>query len=501
MGYSSKGILRIIVGVDEIRGVIEEIGRETNNLEFKKAGKKFKNKYQNTYLRKDLICYVEYPYVDLVYRDTFYKFHSTKIDYKEKDCIRLSFFDAEIDQNHFSQKTLSSACENNDYFLGCLIIRPTKINPFGRVIFSPKIYSKNLRHLILREYKFQINGSELRVKAFPNSGQDSEYQSCAETTIMNVLNYFSKYDNFNSKLPSEITSLVDKIRSDRVTPTDGLLKEEISLILKQCGFGTKIYTKSNYGSVDLKKILNDYVESGIPVITLLSNNNSYHATIAIGHENVDDLKQVIFPNPTDTNFTIIDSSEFYKDKKYIFIDDNYPSYQHATFEKPAVYYKNKFKDATIKVLIIPLDKRIYLDSLRVRNIFSTIFDHSSHFINKRVKEDGINPYIVKYCLTTSNALKKQICSNEKISLKVKNAIEGLILPKFVWLIQISDTENYKNGQVKGFIVIDGSGAKHIGSIIAIVWVNVLKLGNGLGKSSEKIDDYIFSIYDNNLIKY
>jgi len=497
---SSKGIIRTLVKVDEVHTAIEKIGEMTGNLEFKEAGRGFKTKYEDKFLRKDLVCYIEYPYVDLVYRDTYYKFHSTKVGHKEKDCIRISFFDSKINEDAFDKKALEVHCKGNDYFLGCLIIRPTKLNPIGRTILSPKIYSKKLRSLILRDYTFQINGSKLSVKAFPNSGQDGEYHSCAETSLMSLLSYFAKYDNFNTKLPSEIIALVNKIRTERVTPTEGLKKEEMSFILKHCGFGVKTYSSNNLGEATLKKVFNDYVESGIPIIAILKGNDSNHATIAIGHQNVKDLAPAISDISDAKGITILDSSEFYRKKNYIFIDDNYPSYQHSEFEKPASYYDGKFNSATIKTLIVPLDRRIYLDSLRVRKIFKAIFNHKSHFLRQCILKESINPYIVRYCLTTSNAFKKTIC-NGAVSLETKKAIDGLILPRFIWLIELSDTTNYQNGRTKGFIIIDSMEAPLLSSIIAIVWSNVIQLGDGLRESSKQIKDTTFPIYENNLMKF
>src|SRR5882762_6619870 len=52
-------------------------------------------------LRPELFVLIEYPYVDKVYRDSFYTYYSSKHTKYERDCVRLTFFDAAIDENSF----------------------------------------------------------------------------------------------------------------------------------------------------------------------------------------------------------------------------------------------------------------------------------------------------------------------------------------------------------------------------------------------------------------
>ena len=47
---------------------------------------------------------IEYPYVDRVYRDSYYKYFATKMTDYQRDCIRLSLFDGPITPEEFREK-------------------------------------------------------------------------------------------------------------------------------------------------------------------------------------------------------------------------------------------------------------------------------------------------------------------------------------------------------------------------------------------------------------
>jgi len=43
-------------------------------------------------LRADLWCYADFPYVDKVYRDSYYFYFASKLDNFSRDCLRIGFF-------------------------------------------------------------------------------------------------------------------------------------------------------------------------------------------------------------------------------------------------------------------------------------------------------------------------------------------------------------------------------------------------------------------------
>ncbi len=63
-------------------------------------------KYYTSTLRNDLTTYVEYPYIDKVFRNSYYCYFSTKLKTYDRDCMRVSFFNTKVTQNHFREENL-----------------------------------------------------------------------------------------------------------------------------------------------------------------------------------------------------------------------------------------------------------------------------------------------------------------------------------------------------------------------------------------------------------
>ncbi|MCF6308352.1 MAG: C39 family peptidase, partial [Flavobacteriaceae bacterium] len=300
--------------------IILDFAEKLHNKEFKLAATKIKEFIDSNDFIDSCLCHVEYPYVDAQYRDSFYFYHSFKNLHKEKECIRVSLFKKKYlsDDSFFTIKKNSS---NN--FLGIFVIRPTKLKQIGRMVLSP--YSFNLPpiDIISRKFVFSINGISITVDAFQNSGQDGEFYSCAETSLMSLSSYFSKYDDFNNQLPSNIHRLIDKVRVEKITSGVGLKQHEISYALKQFGFGTKMYLRNkDTKSTDFKNAFNDYIESGIPVLaTVSSTKDENHSVLCIGFKNENEKKKRI--SSRNKNFTdiitdiITSDSLFESEREYI----------------------------------------------------------------------------------------------------------------------------------------------------------------------------------------
>ena len=50
-------------------------------------------------MRQDIICCIEYPYIDVYYRDTYYSFYSKKHCAYSRYCFRISFFSGDVNGN------------------------------------------------------------------------------------------------------------------------------------------------------------------------------------------------------------------------------------------------------------------------------------------------------------------------------------------------------------------------------------------------------------------
>lgn len=193
------------------------------------------------------------------------------------------FFSNEITPQHFRDNDLFQDLQ--DKFLGYSVLRPTIPNIFGRSIISKKAFTENNYKICEYSSNILLNGIRLEVKGFPHSSQDGESIKCAETTIWALMEYFgSKYPDYRPVAISSIITALSKYSKKRMLPSAGLTVDQISYALKEFGFGTYIYSRDDAYENEIENILSIYVESGIPTIVAVENENIGHAIIAIGYK-------------------------------------------------------------------------------------------------------------------------------------------------------------------------------------------------------------------------
>src|ERR1700754_3091107 len=82
--------------------IVELINEEYPvNSEMNNPIKKRLNSFLST-LNKTINVFIEHPYVDKVYRDSYYNYFSTKYKEYQRDAIRISFFSNNVTEKNFS---------------------------------------------------------------------------------------------------------------------------------------------------------------------------------------------------------------------------------------------------------------------------------------------------------------------------------------------------------------------------------------------------------------
>jgi hypothetical protein len=313
---------------------------------------------------------VEYPYVDKVYRDSFYHYYSSKLYSYKRDCIRISIFNSPFLKNDF--RTESGKEKLKQSYLGFFVIRPLTPSFLGRSAISPLAVKGSELLICKTKIGAAINSVKLTVNAFPHSSQDEETISCAETTLWAIMEYFgNKYPEYFPILPSKIHNVLAERTPQRQVPSMGLSPSDISYALKEFRFGPRIYSEVEFDQQFLS-LLAIYVESGIPVIVLVENNNVAHAIICVGRERFKSSDLVTtFPE----KFELIGSSDSFFltmnskiDRNFIFIDDNRPVYQRASLKSPCLHYSEAdWKKCAISHFIVPLYSKINLEAFQAKN--------------------------------------------------------------------------------------------------------------------------------------
>ncbi len=406
-------------------------------------------------LKPNLYAVIEYPYVDRMYRDTYYSFYSSKLEPFHRDSIRISFFDIEITSHSFTESKFKEDVIAGQHYLGFISIRPTFPKVIGRTALSPKAFIEDNFVSCQAKINSTVNFLKFKVSCFPHSSQDGQVISCAETTIWSLLEYFgNKYPDYRPILPSDIHKTLRRFSYKRLTPSEGLTAEQVTFAIREFGFGAMIYSEAKYP--DFEAIISTYIESGIPVVGVLNNqaNTLGHAVNIIGREKESPDKVLSTSIETidgsETELQIIDFNKV--SRRYVFIDDNYPPYRFANLKTPfkEYYESSKFHDCQLKSIIVPLYPKIYLDAVRARHNFRQFLKNTTLGINKE------NKRIVKTFLVSSRSFKEYLTLNEEIDIQIKHLILLTTMPKFIWVAEVSSEKSFQKEMVDGFILQDAT---------------------------------------------
>lgn len=406
-------------------------------------------------LREDLYVVIEYPYVDRVYRDSYYNYYASKHFTYQRDCIRVSIFDGKIKYADFLNADQHNSL--NDKYLGYFVLRPTINALFGRSIINPSAFEESDFKICSCKTDSLVNGVKLSVEGFPHSSQDGETIKCAETTIWGIMEYFgNKYADYKPALPAQIHKTIERFSFQRQLPSNGLTMDQISFALKEFGFGTRIYSNDAY-SLELFSIIDSYVESGIPIMIGLQSGDVGHVVVAIGKQ----YREIVDWDNVQKKTIAINGNEvdYYETSsipsKYVVQDDNLIPYRLISLDVPGSHYDEKeLKEYEIDSIVIPLYPKIYLETVIAKQLALQI-----------LKEEHLGfqfgtEFVFRFYLTSNRSFKNHITKNTKIDEDLKKTILLTKMPKFIWVSEFYDKEEYnkKEKTALGIIILDATEA-------------------------------------------
>lgn len=512
-----EGILAKIVGEDFL--LSEECA---NFLIVQKVMRHLKR------FREETKIVIERNYVDKVYRDSYYAYYASKRTHYGKDTIKLSFFsdkDNLITADVFKGEEYVSYLERS--YRGFIVLRPTSPYIVGRSAIAPNLLKKNSFKTCLTNIPSTAVGLKLSTQAFPFSSQDTETISCAETMIWALMEYYgNKYAEYSPVLPSQILNILKQNIVERQLPSSGLSVESMSYLLKECGFGPKLYSCEEFGS-EFNPLLSCYIESGIPIIVALDNADAVknnvverligHAVLCIGHEEISGTE---IKNVPSVDYPLKDNKGVLKikdwddvSKKFIFIDDNFPVYQAENLNEPTKRYldipEEEYSDKAAKQkadlewdkckishFIVPLYKKIYLEAYVAKTFVKKLL--TSKFFRY---SDGREIYTRTF-LCSARSYRKYIMLND-----MRDELKGLIIqksfPKFVWITEVSCAHT-SAGKASGVIILDATEANTL-DYRPLIFAMCNGFVAQYDKESQSIESYqiqgcSFKMFDENLKK-
>ncbi len=413
-------------------------------------------------LRDDLYCVIEYPYVDKVFRNSFYNYYSSKHYTYHRDCIRVSLFNTQVKTEHFLNP---NETENlRQHYLGYFIVRPTTNSVIGRSTIDPKAFSDTDFKIIKCKMETNVAGIKFITTGFPHSSQDGETMKCAETSIWSIMEYFgSKYHEYLPTFPNEIHRTLKRFSYQRQLPSTGLAMDQISFALREFGFGTKIYFSKPF--MELKEIIDSYIESGIPILAGLQSGELGHVIIILGKQYCNfkwrDVPKSHFQSHG-KEVSYYDASNI--PNKYVVHDDNLIPYRIIDLAHPGQHYiDEEYKDYVIDGIVVPLYPKIYLESVVAKElVFQILKDNSLGY-------DFSNNFVFRFYLTSSRSFKNHIVTLTEMNQTLRNNLQLSRMPKFIWCAEIYDTISFKTQQTaKGIVVLDATEANQ-DSIDALIF--------------------------------
>lgn len=248
-----------------------------------------------------ILAIIETNHIDSVYRDLYYHWYSRRAANVPRFTLRISFFHDYLGRDKADWNMLSNDrdSESSDEvlaanFIGSTVIYPIGEGLLGRTLLAPGHLINKPSHMRLTTYYLNILGRKLSVRAFPFRMQDAEMMSCAETTLLNLLDYYStNYSTYASTKPSDLVGLEEDIQIERAVPVRGLDFARLTQILGKVGFYPRLQSLTAFehsalmvpGEVQLRRYLFWHLASGIPAavnIAPLQHGRPGHALAVIG---------------------------------------------------------------------------------------------------------------------------------------------------------------------------------------------------------------------------
>lgn len=401
-------------------------------------------------LRSNLNVMIEYPYVDKVYRDSYYNYFATKYKDYRRDCVRISFFSSNVQERDIYDEANPIFLGEN--FMGYCVLRPTFPDVIGRNLIRKSALKNQNFVTCIHEENVMVNGIKLPIKGFPHSSQDGESITCAETTIWAIMEYFGhKYAEYKPVLPSTILNKLNDYSDKRMLPSNGLTTDQISFALKDFGFGTMCYTEKD-DKENFFPNLSVYVESGFPVITSLeSDDEEYgHAILMIGRQNFSAQDLINAHALADKDDNIISFTSVIK--KYVVQDDNLPPYSLIPLDKPGTHYEpgDGFESFKIKAFVVPLYKKMYMEVQKARKFFEEIFKDPKYGSKTKQK------HIFRMYMASSRSYKEHIAQQNGLDKTLKTFLLTVSMPRFIWCGEYINAEDAPKKNVSSLIVLDAT---------------------------------------------
>ncbi len=405
---------------------------------------------------------IEPNYVCKDHRNLHSYFYSKKFKERSSVCVRAHFFD----RTGIKRPDLMENPERlNDNYIGYSVIRPVSERCLGRTVIDPYKVGRKVKdgfYMLRTQFKSHLNGPTLNVCGYPYMSQDTEATVCAHTALWSMCRYLSeRYTVYPETYPYDfITGTTDT--DGRTAPYRGMTYTDYSRLLTQFGCHPEILfmreettnwwgKKSSTLSAEKFMRLCTYVESGFPVLASYRG----HVVSVVGHT-IDHTRK---PKPNKHGW--IDSSGYLK--QFVVVDDNFFPYRLLGYQGDpgnygGVYPAGGYAMESLYTAVCPLPEKVYLPSEQAREQCEALLKTLIATHPAEVTAGKTNPLVTRLFVTTASAFKRRKLEKSLAGGKVTDPfavkIADMHLPHFLWVMEVSPLELYRQGTCTTEIVLD-----------------------------------------------
>jgi hypothetical protein len=418
---------------------------------------------------------VERHYICKDHRNLYSHYYSKKFLLQDSYTSRLHLFERSFD----SIGQLIVDKDPSAGYLGFSVVRGLASACVGRTVISPHpLKPPGDRFFCLTtEFRVHLAGRHLSVDGYPFMAQDAESTVCAHVALWGICRYLSeRYPFYREMYPFDLVALSDP-RDGRTSPYGGMTFQDYSRVFATFGCHPVMHKLreprrgSGMKPMDSKafKILYAYVESGIPVAVSIGK----HAISVIGHT----WNPAKPRKPRYWFGRFVDSSEF--TDGLVVMDDNFFPYrvlakrgrkQNNTYGRTFAARMKRSKPycvEDINSMVCPLPEKAFLPADKARDVFLDLL--YSWQENKNVERYfRSHDLVTRIFITTGTAIRESLSARMAKGQPLCEAEEGLfsiMLPHFVWVMEISSYDEYRNKLASGRLVIDATASSKEQSLI------------------------------------
>jgi hypothetical protein len=406
-------------------------------------------------------------------------------------CQRFHFFSSTAKAVD-TLEVLDELARDKGTYLGFITLRPVAMSPIGATILAPE--GPRDRQFILAKDEFPVNlaGHRFTVTGTPFMQQDNAVGACAQASIWMALRTQRRKEGRAAHSPAQITLAASRfLVVGRTLPNrGGLVIEQITEAVRAAGYSPhtiplkdSLWDEATEESLrKAKQALYPYVESGIPVLTILSSRGpDSHAVVTVGHGWTQDPTSVVeILGNTAGSATgvprLIDSATWAA--PFIIHNDNTGPYRQLP-NYPSQGHSYSLSQAYMAIPFLPQD--VFIDGNEARSASIRLLLNSLRGLRRLLSGDADGegdplevqiPDIVARVYIQDKAEFRSWVLNSGMSAELKRYYRMKWLPRRIWIMEINALDGYEvspdEGRVRlGEIVLDPTAEPEDGAFLTV----------------------------------